>query len=96
MIPNVARQITDWVQGYVRDQLNALENRQARVAQGLRYFPQVVTTDMTIPEGRQLVIDRLDIAEGATLTLEGHLRVLSGIRNLGHLKITSTGSLHNG
>lgn len=96
MIPNIARKIHDLVSQEIHQQVNAAANHQARLTQGMRFFPQVLTVDTTIPEGRQLVLDRLTVADGVTLTVVGHLRVLSGVLNQGNIEITSTGSFYYG
>jgi hypothetical protein len=96
MIPNIGDLMIDWVQDYVRSQINAQSSQQAQLMAGtLQFFPQVVETDLEIPEGKQIVVDFVTVSSGKTLKVSGHLRVLSYIEAFGTITVTSTGSVVN-
>jgi hypothetical protein len=81
---------------YTDSALATLENRMRRSQQAMQFWPQVLTVPLTIPEGQQLVLDFLTIGEGVTLTVNGHLRVLSWLHNYGHIQVGAMGSLRRG
>jgi hypothetical protein len=75
---------------------NAIKTSEARTRQAMsamQFWPQTLTTDLEIPEGQQLTLDFLTVNEGATLYVNGHLCILSWLRDLGTVVIGENGSL---
>lgn len=90
---NIIDRIIEDSERYTDKAITNLEARLRNAQNAMQFWPQTLTVPLTIPEGQQLVLDVLTIAEGATLTVNGHLRILSWLENNGTLEIGANGSL---
>lgn len=75
-------------------QVSTQIGHQQRLMADMQYFPMELAKNRTIPAGKQLVLDTLTVGSGVTLTVDGHLRVLTDLTN--HGTIIVNGSMRNG
>jgi hypothetical protein len=97
---NIFQEMLTVTEEYTNRKITELEQRLRRhqgKANQRPSWPLVITgTDEVLAEGRQVVLHRLEIAEGAVLTIKGTLRVLGTYKNRGSVIITNTGSFIRG
>lgn len=91
---NPSRLINQKMREVASAQVSTQIGHQQRLMADMQYFPMEVVKNRTIPAGKQLVLDTLTVSSGVTLTVDGHLRVLSDLTN--HGTIIVNGSIRNG